>query len=448
MMGEEARMVNLKERDWYRVLEAIKRGHCILLTGSDIVVDDDGPDAMSVPRRLARKLADALPPEAPAVKDDLAHVAQLRYNEDRDRSDLEFEVKEFFAPLTSQTSAFHRDLAALPFTLCLTTTPDNFMAQAFQEAGKAPIQEFYHFRQHRQPALSETSPSQPIVYGLYGHLRELDSLVLTETDLLEFLVNVVRDAPSLPPYIAGQLADPQTSFLFLGFGFQRWYTRVLLHVLKTFGHRNRSLAVEASSFFAHPDSQRTALFYEQEHKIEFRQHSWGQFAAELRRQYEAQRAAPMPPALPADAPKVFLCHDSRDRDQVVALEQQLQALGVSSWRDQQDLRGGEDWDRQISRVIGKQVDYVLVLQTPQMLQRPESYLHKEIKEALERQDHFDQGERFLIPVILQPCEGLERLSHLHRSDLTAGEGIRGLAGDIHQDWKRRLSRKRGSTHEK
>jgi len=83
---------------------------------------------------------------------------------------------------------------------------------------------------------------------------------------------------------------------------------------------------------------------------------------------------------------------------------------------------------------------VLVLQTPQMLQRPESYLHKEIKVAMERQDWFDQGERFLIPAILQPCKGLDRLSHLHQVDLLIGEGIRGLAKDIHQDWKRRQSR--------
>ncbi|HSR33670.1 MAG TPA: SIR2 family protein [Anaerolineae bacterium] len=194
------------------------------------------------------------------MTDDLAHVAQLRYRKDGDRSDLEFEVQEFFAPLATQTSEFHRDLAVLPFSLCLTTTPDNFMAQAFLEAGKPPIQNFYHFRKHRSVDLSKSMPSEPILYGLFGHLDEPDSLVLTETDLLEYLVNVVRGTPLLPPFIAGQLADPQTSFLFLGFGFQQWYARVLLHVLQTFGHRNRSLAVEVASFFIHPDSQRTALF--------------------------------------------------------------------------------------------------------------------------------------------------------------------------------------------
>ncbi|HSR33671.1 MAG TPA: toll/interleukin-1 receptor domain-containing protein [Anaerolineae bacterium] len=128
------------------------------------------------------------------------------------------------------------------------------------------------------------------------------------------------------------------------------------------------------------------------------------------------------------------------------VEKQLHALGINSWRDRQDLRGGDEWDRRIEHVIHKQVDYVLVLQTPQMLQRPESYLHKEIKVALERQERFDQGERFLIPSILQSCEGLERLSHLHSVDLTTSEGIRTLAAGIQQDWNSRQRRMQGTLH--
>ncbi len=436
-------MKNLNERDWRRLIEAINRGNCVLLTGADVVFEPDGPDSVSLPYILAQKLAESLPPDAPAVIDDLAHVAQLRYNKDGDRSDLEFEVEEFYKTRADRSSTFHRDLAVLPFTLCLTTTPDNFLANAFREAGKSPVREFYHFRKPRRTELSETDLQHPIVYSLYGDLRALDSIVLTETDLLEFLVNVVRGAPSLPAYIAGQLADPQTSFLFLGFGFQRWYTRVLLHVLQTYGHRNRSLAVEAASFFDHPDSKHTALFFEKEHKIEFRQHSWFEFAAELRRRYEAQKRTPTRPELPTNAPTVFLCHDSRDRGPVMEVEDQLQALGIRTWRDRQDLRGGDLWDRRIEQVLQKQVDYVLVLQTSNMLERPESYIHKEIKEALERQDRFDEGERFLIPAILEPCPGLERLSDLNRVELTTREGIDRLAQEIQADWDMRQSRYKG-----
>jgi TIR domain/SIR2-like domain len=435
-------MENLNERDWRRLLEAINGGNCVLLLGADAAFDPDDPSRTPLTLGLARKLAQSLPPNMPALVDELAHVAQLRYNVDGDRSDLELEVEEFYAPFSESSSGFHRDLAALPFTLCVITTPAHFMRNAVRAAGKSPIIEFYHYRKHRPTNFLETSARRPILYHLYGDLQELGSLVLTETDLLEFLVNVVRAAPPLPAYIAGQLADPQTSFLFLGFGFQRWYTRVLLHVLQTYGHRNRSLAVEGASFFDHPESKHTALFFEKAHKIEFRRHSWSDFAAELRRRYEAQARSPAARELPSNAPKVFLCHDSRDRERVIQLEERLHTLGIDTWRDHQNLRGGDDWDRRIAKVLREHVDYVLVLQTPNMLQRVETYVHKEIKVALERQDRFDQGACFLIPAILEPCPGLEGLSHLHRADVTTAQGLEQLAQEFHSDWTRRQRRNR------
>jgi hypothetical protein len=336
-------MPGLNEQDWDRLIESLNRGNCVLVCGPDIPGpteadrpnQSEGPSLESV---LARQLSASLPPDMqPVSNDDLAHVAQLRYKKDGDRSDLEIEVKRFYKPLDGMTSIFYRDLAQLPFTLYLTTIPAHFLANAFP-ADKAPLIDYYHFRKPRPATVLEAH--RPIVYHLYGDLTAVDSLVLTETELLEFLVNIVKAAPALPPVIQAQLADPQTSFLFLGFGFQRWYTRVLLHALQTYNRRNRSMAVEAATFFEHPDSRHTTLFFEKEHKIEFRQHSWEDFAADLRGRYEAQRPSLPQAALPADAPKVFLCYDRRDRERVKDMETQLQANGIGTWRDQQNLRGG------------------------------------------------------------------------------------------------------------
>jgi hypothetical protein len=440
---------SLDEQDWRRVIESLNRGKCILLCGNDLCGPDrisgpapsDGPSLTSV---LARKLAKSLSGDMdmqPGSEEDLAHVAQLRYNKDGDRSDLEFEIKEFYEPLDKLTTDFYRDLACLPFTLCLTTIPAHFLSNAFYKEGRTPVLDFYHFRRARP--LPETNSQRPIVYHLFGDLSAVDSLVLTERDLHEFMVNIVRGEPPLPRFVAAQLADPETSILFLGFGFQRWYTRSLLHALWTYNHRNRSIAVEAATFFDHPDSKHTAIFFEREHKIAFRQHSWFQFAAELRRRYEkAQRPTPTLRELPADVPMVFLCYDMRDREHVKQVEARLQAGEVGIWRDQQDLRGGDEWDRLIQQVLEKRVDYVLVLQTPNMLDRAESYIHKEIKIALERQDRFDAGERFLIPAILQGRAGLERLSRLQSVDLTARDGVERLVKEILEDWAKRRSRSR------
>ncbi len=442
-------MEDLNERDWGRLVETIRRGNCVLILGSDVAVDPADAKLTPLSVRLARQLAGALSPGTPVGDGcDLALVAQLCLEQsDYDRYDLELDVKKFYEPFIEQTTDFHRDLAALPFTLSLITTPDRFLFNALSEPklGRSPTKVFYNFYKPGQRVqVPAGNTRQPTVYGLFGDLDVPESLVLAETELLDFLVKIVTPSSGLPPAIAGRLADLQTSFLFIGFGFQRWYTRILLHVLKTQRHRSRSLALEGTAFFDHPDRSQTAVFFEQEHSIVFRQHSWRDFAAELRQRYQAvekkAKATPTPEP-PSGAPKIFLCHDSRDRDGVEDVEQRLHALGVDTWRDRQDLRGGEDWGRRIRQVIAKQVDYVLVLETPHMVSRDESYLYEEIDAALERQKRFRPGRPFLIPAILERCDPLEELNHLNLADLTTQPGIERLAKEILEDWAGRQAQR-------
>ncbi len=94
----------------------------------------------------------------------------------------------------------------------------------------------------------------------------------------------------------------------------------------------------------------------------------------------------------------------------------------------------------IEKVIGKEVDYVLVLQTPEMVSRAESYFHKEIKEAMERNRRFAQGFRFVIPCILKSCDSLPELKDLHCIDLVKSDGIDELVQTIHEDWQKRPSK--------
>lgn len=439
-------MDDLQEREWRRLVETVRRGNCVLVLGSDVAVDADDPARLPLSALLAERLSSALP-QPPADPRDLPLVAQAYLQQpEQDRYDLELDVQDFYQPYAGRTTPFHLDLAAVPFTLCLTGSPDSFMIEAFRQVGKDPVAAYYDFSDPgRRVPLAPGEEHRPIVYGLFGDITHPPSLVLAETELLDFLVSVVRGTTGLPDYIAAQVADPQTAFLFVGFGFQRWYTRILLHVLQAHRHRARSLAVESEAFFGHPDRARTSLYFEQTCSIAFRRHLWDEFAAELHRRYgDAPRDSARKAVAPEGTPKAFLCHDSRDRDLVTALEHRLHELGLDTWRDKQDLRGGDDWERQIRHVMRKQVDYVLVCETPNMMAKGESYLHLEIREALERQTWFPPGQRFVVPVTLIACRGLESLDHLHRADLTMDEGVRRLAERLLEDWKTRAAGRRGA----
>ena len=100
--------------------------------------------------------------------------------------------------------------------------------------------------------MSLPSTDQPIVYSLFGRHDRPESMVLTDKNLLEYLVRLTKASPPLPDPVRATLRASSTLFLFVGFGFTNWWLRLLLKVLDVTGVENRSLslALEDSSSFA------------------------------------------------------------------------------------------------------------------------------------------------------------------------------------------------------
>ncbi len=322
---------------------------------------------------------------------DLAHVCQLRYQDRRNRCALEVDVQKFYRQYDNVTTEFHRAIAELPISLCINAAHDRMYENALIENKKKPITEHYNFRNTRQFSLAPTSVENPIVFSLYGQVDDGESLVLTETDNLNFLVAVTEGEPPLSKFIASRFAASGMSFLFVGFGFEQWSTRILLHVLKAYGHEQSSIAIETDQFFSHPDHEKTAVYFAKQHFLKFRHVSMEQFASRLRtefKKHKTQRSSSRRVVIPLDAPKAFLCHCSDDKEEVAKIGTQLHELGIETWRDEQNLRGGDKRDFQIEKVLKKHVDYVLVIQTPNMRKRVESYFYKEIEIARDREKSF------------------------------------------------------------
>ena len=430
------------------LVERIRRGSCILVLGPGVAIDPQDETHTPLTRRLSRKLAqDELVCQYPLKLDpeDLRQVSQVFYKTREDRIQLEIAVAEFYAEYEGATTDFHRALAELPFRLCICTTPDKLMFNALKEqkAGarmKTPYLANYNFRGTAENNVAAPSEDSPVVYHLYGSVDDPDSLVLTESDLIDFLVNVVRGTPPLPPMIEGAMSNKETTFLFIGFGFLNWYVRVLLQVLNVYGHRNRPVAMEDPSFFANPDHKHNVIFFSDERSIEFRQLNWRDFARRLRDSYLARKPDPALPAhQAAGAPKAFLCYANDDAASVVQLREQLEVRGIATWRDKDNLKAGDNWNRVLVHVIEKQVDYVVVCQSKAMDARLSGYYHKEIEIALEQQRRFRPGARFVLATKLDDCVGHPDLQHLHFESVRSDEGVNRLVMAIQGDWQARKS---------
>ncbi|MCP4699226.1 MAG: SIR2 family protein [Gammaproteobacteria bacterium] len=122
-------------------------------------------------------------------------------------------------------------LADLPLPIYLTTSCCDFMEVALKRAGKQPRTEVCRWHGGMREIDSvfdgdyQPSEPEPLVYHLHGMDNEPASLVLTEDNYLEFLVNISRDLDRIPYRIRQALAD--SSLILLGYNLKNWDFRSL-----------------------------------------------------------------------------------------------------------------------------------------------------------------------------------------------------------------------------
>jgi hypothetical protein len=136
----------------------------------------------------------------------------------------------------------HGVLAGLPLPVYVTTNYDDFMVQALKAQKNRDVRrDWCRWNDPDEEGLRKPSVldgiytpnvANPIVYHLYGCLDELDSLVLTEDDYLDFLVQTSTDTKVIPPRI--QQAFVKASLLFLGYRPTDMDFRVLLRSLDSY----------------------------------------------------------------------------------------------------------------------------------------------------------------------------------------------------------------------
>jgi hypothetical protein len=139
----------------------------------------------------------------------------------------------------------HRVLAQLPLSIYITAEPHSLLVEALRDAGKDPQVELCRWNQDVEwlPSVYDDEPTyrpgvdRPLVYHLFGHLREPDSIVLTEDDYFDYLIGVTGNKDLIPGVVRRALAD--TALLFLGFRMDAWDFRVLFRRIMSQEGRGR-----------------------------------------------------------------------------------------------------------------------------------------------------------------------------------------------------------------
>ncbi len=446
----------MKERHWTNLVSSLRHGQCILVLGPEVPADsspDGAPSTNASPRTyadalLARLIAELRDDNRTVTATSLAGVAQQYEDaEGFGPSSLRSLAAKFYASAPLTPSNVHRVLAGAPFPLIISTCHDRLLADALQQAQKAPISYRYNLRGDRGDNPGFVVPgaaSTPLVYHLFGTFEDPQSLVISENDLLDFLIAVISERPPLPDSLRRALQRPGVSLLFVGFGIRHWYLRVLLKALVRSLMQGRSGNAVALEPLLHGmpefDREQTVLFYQRGTRVEVCDDDIVSFMTELQARLAAEGGVMAQPQAIGARPRVFVSYASEDRALAARLFASLQATGFEPWLDQDALRGGDDWNLMIESSL-READYVLVLQTAALVRKRVGYVNKEI--AIAR----DQAQRFrgayLIPLAADeeaPEQRLEELSDRQQMPLRERQfdtDVAALVSTMRRDFQRR-----------
>jgi hypothetical protein len=415
----------MKERHWTSLVTSLRHGQCVLMLGPEVSAAPAETDGAAIVSRnhesfaetLMQRLADELEEDGRRViGDSLAAVAQ-QYEDASGfgTNALRALAEKFYNSGALAPSALHRGLASLPFGLIVTTSHDDLMLRALKDEGKSPLAYRYHLRGDRRDNpefVLSGSASTPIVYHLFGTAREPGSLVLSENDLLDFLIAIVSERPPLPNSLSRALKRSGQSFLFVGFGISQWYLRVLMKVLvrSLELHRTAStIAAESLRGLTESDRERTILFYQRGTRIEVEDADVSEFLSELAQRLAAEGGVVAEPPPLGPRPRVFISYAREDGALASRLFEGLDRSRFEPWLDQDALIGGENWDQRIRDELAA-ADYTLVLYTPALCRKTDSYVNREI--ALARNRALGVRGSFLIPLRTADIDAEERVAEL------------------------------------
>jgi hypothetical protein len=317
---------SLSDSDWDRLIQRIKLGKCTPFLGA-------GANSNLLPQG-AQIASDWATDYSFPLRDshDLARVALfLALTEERalPKELMQTMLQQMMGDLFKAGSATnlvapHHPLGilgALPLPVYITTNYDDVMYRALKANRKraqveictwtehlkskgavnypdldhypsgVPPPEDFTFSKSRFKSEYPLKPTadSPVVYHLHGHYSLLESMVLTENDYLDFLVQHSKDDAMLPSQISTALTS--SSLLFMGYSLAdpnfRVLFRGLIHPLAE--TRRLSVAIQLRpQDLAQPDEERALHFLEKYFGDLQIKVFWGtaeEFAAELWRRY-------------------------------------------------------------------------------------------------------------------------------------------------------------------
>jgi hypothetical protein len=255
--------MTLKEEQWTDLLDSIEQHKCTPFIGAGACSfqNEDGARWLPLGKDIAKKWAEEYDYPLEESSYQLPMVAQFLAIENGDdmypKKILSRELKQVNPPnffLEKFRNTPYAVLADLNLPIYITTNYDQFMESALKSRARDPVSEFCRWNNYAKlagipsafdkPRKYKPKESEPLVYHLHGDVNTPQSMVLTERDYFDFVVNLNKDpeALMLPAIVRQALAT--SSLLFIGYTLEDISFRAIFQgVIGLQGTRFREISV-------------------------------------------------------------------------------------------------------------------------------------------------------------------------------------------------------------
>jgi len=264
--------------NWKTILNDLEKERAVLLIGPDFLSSRD----RSVAADFYAHLGDVLDTETTHF---FERDGLFIFDTAVSKMDAQTEAETFYNNLAPGESVL-KPIAELPFPLIISVNPDLVLPQYFSKRQINFQFDYFSTKDKATPGnISKPTAQTPLIYNLCGCIEDYQSLVLDFDDMFDLLKNLLGDF-GVPKVVNDQLVNA-TTYIFIGFQFEKWYTQVLLRYV----NKNRDRFSNAKKNYATKTAigdEDTRTFFQQQFNLTIYGGDW-QFLHDLHQEYGAAK---------------------------------------------------------------------------------------------------------------------------------------------------------------
>lgn len=264
--------------NWKPILNDLEKERAVLLIGPDFLPYRGSSVAADFYAHLAEQMADG-------ATHFFARDGLFLFDNAVSKMDAQTEAEAFYKTLPTDTMVLSL-MAELPFPLVVSVNPDLALPQFFSKRQLNFQFDYFSAKDKATPSnISKPTAASPLIYNLCGSIEDYQSLVLDFDDMFELLKNLLSDF-GIPKAVNDVLVNA-TTYIFIGFQFDKWYTQLLLRYL----NKNRDRFSNAKKNYATKtviSDEDTRVFFQQQFNLTI-YGADGQFLHDLHAEYAAAK---------------------------------------------------------------------------------------------------------------------------------------------------------------